>query len=248
MPRSPRLASRTTAAVQIIGVVAAAGMLAAGSRVRNRAYGSAEGLWRDTLDRSPANVRAFDNASVLALRAGREAGMLNLYDHYPAAATDFRAQARLALALSRRGDDAAAEMARARAIAGIEEAVRQHDNEADAWFHLGNLLRGSDSAAAERAYRRAAAADARHVDALANLGPLVAQRDRVEARALYEQALAIDPSHADAWNNLGVLLMREGDRAGAARCFREALAARPTLGSARVNLSRIEASPVRTEP
>jgi tetratricopeptide (TPR) repeat protein len=231
-----------------IGVVGIALVLAVVAQARTRAYGSASGLWLETLARRPANCRAFENASVFALRAGHEAEMLALYSRYPAAAGDFRAQARLALALERGGRMGEAAHARARAIALIDETLGGDDGNADAWFHLGNLLRASDPAGAERAYRNALAGRASHADAYANLGPLVALRDPAEARGFYEQALAIDPRHADAWNNLGVLLMREGERAGAGRCFREALAARPTLASARTNLARIEAAAGGPQP
>lgn len=227
---------RFPAAVAVAAVVAAAS-----AHARSAAYGSAAGLWADTLARAPANPRALENASVLALRTGSEAEMLALHAAFPqAAGADFRAQARAAAAFGRAGRAAEASAARQRAFTLIDEALARDAANADAWFHLGNLMRSTDKPEAERAYRRAVDCLPTHADARANLGALVALRDPTEARALYDQALAIDPANADAWNNLGVLLMRQGEPLEAARCFRAALAAVPTLPAARSNLARIE--------
>jgi len=76
------------------------------------------------------------------------------------------------------------------------------------------------------------------------LGTLTVRRNhdfRTEA-SLWRASLRANPANPRAHNNLGWALALEGDRAGAAACYRHALALDPGYAQARLNLEALEAS------
>ena len=226
--------SRTVA---FVAAATIAVFLAAATHVRNRAYATGPTLWADTLAKEPWNRRALGNLVSLLLREGRDDRILALYESLgDSLADDLDSQARLALVLARAGraDEAAA--ARSRALALARAAIEETPDDADVWFHLGNLLRQTDPVGAIDAFRRATRLDPRQADARANLGAMIAKTSPDEAEALYREALAIDPTHPDAHANLGVLAARRGDIATARRHLLEALEHMPTHAIARRNL------------
>lgn len=229
-----------------VGVLVAATIaiaLATATHIRNRAYATGPTLWADTLAKEPWNRRALGNLVSLLLRAGRDDRILSLYESLgDSIADDLDSQARLALVLARAGraDEAAA--ARDRALALARTAIRENPNDADAWFHLGNLLRKTDTVGAIDAFRHATRLDPWQADARANLGAMIAKTMPDEAKILYLEALDIDPTHPDAHANLGVLAARRGDITIARRHLLEALEHMPTHATARRNLE-VLASP-----
>ena len=55
----------------------------------------------------------------------------------------------------------------------------------------------------------------------------------------FERVTALRPDDANAWNDLGAVQAMRGDRAAARLAFERALAADPSLASARSNLERL---------
>jgi tetratricopeptide (TPR) repeat protein len=223
--------------VGLATAVTVALVLATATRVRNTAYATAPTLWADTLAKEPWNTRALGNLVSLLLRAGDDARVVSLYESLgDAVADNLEAQARLALLLTRAGRSADAVEAHRRAMALARGAVMTNPRDADAWFHLGNLLRNIDPTEAIGAFRRSTNLDPMQADARANLGAMIAKTDPAEAAAHYATALAIDPTHPDALANLGVLAARRGDVEAARRYLRAALESMPTHATARRNL------------
>ena len=54
------------------------------------------------------------------------------------------------------------------------------------------------------------------------------------------KAVEIYPKYARGWNNLGVILMREGDRAGAIDAWQKSIAADSKFPSGYLNMARVE--------
>ena len=69
-----------------------------------------------------------------------------------------------------------------------------------------------------------------------NLGVVASRRGQKDAVGYFERAVQADPADADYRFNLAVALYRSGDRAGAAKQAREALALRPYDGEAKAVL------------
>lgn len=120
------------------------------------------------------------------------------------------------------------------------DAEREPELGADAWFQEAFDLEAVSSERAREAYRRALAADPRHVEALLNLGRLLHEDGDAEAaEGLYRRALAADPGSSLAAFNLGVALedQRRPDEAAAA--YEQAVEADPDLAEAHFNLARL---------
>ncbi|NDC62600.1 MAG: hypothetical protein EBZ59_01110 [Planctomycetia bacterium] len=226
------------------GIAAAAGIalvLALAARARNEAYATAPALWADTFAKQPFNRRALHNLVAFLLERGQGDVVLELYDRLGRSLDDDLASlTRKAELLRVAGRVGEADAATAAAERLASRTLRLDPGDADAWFHLGNLLRGSRPDEAAEAFRRAASLDPRQSDARANLGALIARSLPEEAERLYREALAIDPIHPDAHVNLGVLLARRGDLAGARLHLEAALRSHPTHPVARANLERLE--------
>ena len=135
--------------------------------------------------------------------------------------------------------------ARSRALELARATVRDNPKDAETWFHLGNLLRKGDPAAAEAAFQRAVDLDPRQADARANLGGMIARRNPAAAEALYRQALAADPTHADALNNLATLLARQGDLDAAIDLLEIAIRHAPYHTAAQKNLRQLREAAAR---
>jgi len=207
---------------------------------RNAAFASLETIWADTLAKQPWNRRGLTNLVYAHQRNGRDDLVLDIYGKYAAAIADHApSQARRAVLLAKTGRTAEAEATRSRALELARATVRDNPRDAETWFHLGNLLRTADPAAAEAAFQRAVDLDPRQADARANLGGMIARRNPAAAEALYRQALAADPTHADALNNLATLLARQGDLDAAIALLEIAARHAPHHTSVQKNLRRL---------
>jgi tetratricopeptide (TPR) repeat protein len=102
------------------------------------------------------------------------------------------------------------------------EAIRINPQSAVRHYNLGNALQDQgklESAGIE--YREALRINPQYALAHNNLGNVLRNTD--EAIAEYHDAIRINPNLAQAHYNLGEALRRQGDRAGAARAFRDFL-------------------------
>ena len=230
-------------------------LIKAKSAARRGDADDARALYRQVLDRFPANKRAL--AALQALDAPPEAANSNggtpqqrRYDAMVAAyqagrmADCARDGALLArecphvhgvhnlqgAALLALGDNAAAEAAFARAIAADPAASASYNNLAIAQRRQGRL------AEAEATYRAVIARAPAYADARYNLANLLEETGRgEEAAKFYAQALDIDPGYVDAHYNLGNLHAQAGRRAEAIACYEAAIALRPDHSDAHNN-------------
>jgi predicted O-linked N-acetylglucosamine transferase (SPINDLY family) len=126
----------------------------------------------------------------------------------------------------------------ARARADCRAALDRAPSDATAWNLLGEILRSTDTAAAEGAWRQALEIDAANPEARFGLGNLFRDRgDPWAARREYERALGSAPEHPRLLNNLGLALEASGERARAEACYERVLAANPRHPDALGNLA-----------
>ena len=128
------------------------------------------------------------------------------------------------------------------AHAAAEAACRHAQQLAPAdpapWNMLGEVLRTTNAAAAEDAWRQALELDPDNAEARFHLGNLYRERGAPrEAIAEYERALALSPRHIGLLNNLGLALEAVGERDRAIECYRNALACAPNQPDALANLA-----------
>jgi tetratricopeptide (TPR) repeat protein len=230
----------------VCGVAIVALVLAATTFSRNAAFASLETIWADTLAKQPWNRRGLTNLVFAHQRNGRDDLVLDLYGKYAEAiANHAPSQARKTVLLAKTGRAAEAEAMRSRALELARATVRDNPKDVETWFHLGNLLRTADPAAAEEAFQRAIDLDPRQADARANLGGMIASRNPAAAETLYRQALAADPTHADALNNLATLLARQGDLDTAIDLLEIAIRHAPHHTAAQKNLRQLREAAAR---
>ena len=127
-----------------------------------------------------------------------------------------------------------------RAAADCRAALDRAPSDFAAWNLLGEIVRSSDPAAAEAAWRRALSLAPGDAEAHFHLGNLYRERgDPHAARREYELALASAPEHAGVRNNLGLAFEATGESYRAESCYREILAANPAQPDALGNLASL---------
>jgi predicted O-linked N-acetylglucosamine transferase (SPINDLY family) len=120
------------------------------------------------------------------------------------------------------------------------EDCRAATSDVAAWNRRGEILRATDPAAAEVAWRRAVELAPDNAEAHFQLGNLFRERGEPDAaRTEYERALASAPDHAGSINNLGLVLEALDDRERAEACYRQVLAANPQHPDALGNLASL---------
>jgi predicted O-linked N-acetylglucosamine transferase (SPINDLY family) len=121
----------------------------------------------------------------------------------------------------------------AESLALLRRATAQEPANAEALFHLGNLLSlRRDFPGAVDAYERALLFAPGHPELLINLGITLAQSgDTSHAEARYREALQRQPTHAGALGNLGQLLFQRESFAEALQIYDRLLAAMPRAGA-----------------
>ena len=121
-------------------------------------------------------------------------------------------------------------------------------NAAEQHFETACGLEDDDPERACEHYRRAIAADPKHVSAYINLGCLLHDLKRMdEADAVYQQGLAACDDTSVLWFNLGVLREDTGRIAEAVAAYRSALDADPELADAHFNIARLYAAIGRSQ-
>lgn len=117
-------------------------------------------------------------------------------------------------------------------------AIEHAPGDVPAWNLLGEILRATDVAAAEEAWRHALALDPSNAEASFYVGNLSRERgEPKEAILHYEHALVTAPGHSGVLNNLGLALEAIGERDRADACYRQVLDADPRQPDALGNLA-----------
>ena len=128
----------------------------------------------------------------------------------------------------------------ARSPEDCRAAIDRAPSDIAAWNRRGEILRATDPAAAEVAWRRAVELAPDNAEAHFQLGNLFRERGEPDAaRTEYERALASAPDHAGSINNLGLVLEALDDRERAEACYRRVLAANPQHPDALGNLASL---------
>jgi len=118
--------------------------------------------------------------------------------------------------------------------------ARNGTGAAEGWYERGCELEGSDTAAAEDAYRRALALEPSHAGALVNLGRLLHEAgDAVSAEEHYRRALAARPDDTTAAFNLGVALEDLGRDAQAIGAYERVVELDPEHADAHFNAAGV---------
>ncbi|MXW39702.1 MAG: tetratricopeptide repeat protein, partial [Synechococcus sp. SB0668_bin_15] len=113
-------------------------------------------------------------------------------------------------------------------ISLLREAIAVNPKHPQAYYNLGNVLRGGDLQAAIAYYRKAIAMDPNHPEVYVNLGNALREQDDLQgAIDAYRQALTIKPTIQGLHFHLGNTLMEQGDLQGAIGTYRQALAIKP---------------------
>ncbi len=224
---------RALQALAVLTVVLCAG-LAAATVARNAVWRDDYALWKDATEKAPTNARAWTNAGLAALNAGRldEARTLLTTAH---ALSPCYAYALLNLsALDRRAGNPAD------ALRWATEAVGCRPELALTHYYRAAALETNermDDALAE--YRTATRLDPGHPGAWHDEAKLLERREEwADAADAYERAFDLDPRRDDAGVEAGVIRHRRlGDPARAVALYRRVLAIMPTHYGARYQLS-----------
>jgi Tfp pilus assembly protein PilF len=267
--RTTHHAPRVVASAPLVlaGVVVVA--LASATVVRNRAYQSEFSIWKDTVEKRPANPRAhYSVARALSRQSQADAAIeeyrktLKLEPNYAEAYQNWGRE----LALQGKLDEAIAlfreavrvrpgyaqghfNLAHALAIRGESDAAAGHyriaiqiePNYSEAHNNLGLLLAAQGKLAEAAAELQAAIrADSDYARGHSSLGGVLAQQGKLDqAAAEWRRALEIIPDSADTHANLAGVLLLQGKPADAMAHYREAIAIRPDFADARFHLGRI---------
>ena len=99
----------------------------------------------------------------------------------------------------------------------IRKAVRLQPGYAEAYYNVGNVLKGQDKLAEAIAqYQEAVRLKPDFAEAYNNLGKTLQEQDELgTALACYQQALSLKADYAEAHSNLGSLLIKQGQLAEA---------------------------------
>ncbi|HET7536031.1 MAG TPA: tetratricopeptide repeat protein, partial [Candidatus Didemnitutus sp.] len=219
-------------ALTLVAVAAVA--LGATTFARNRVYGSELTLWRDAVEKSPGNSRAYYNLGLALRHAGRTDEAVIEFEHAIALRPE-HAYAHFQLGMIRfdardwRG-----------AAAQFEAAVAADPHYVAAHINLGNaLLQLGDSAAAMNHYQAALADEPGAVDARTNLaGLLIGEGRTAEASAMLREVVAAAPELAEAHYQLGRAL-ESSDPAAAEAEYREAVRLKPSYARGHLALGNL---------
>lgn len=199
---------------------------------RNRDYASEVGLWRDTVDKAPGNVRAQHNLGAALQKSGLAGEAIAAFEASLALdPTYFYAHVSLGNALCEQGRDP-------EAIAHFQAALRLEPRLPKACVNLGiALFRTGKTAEAITQFERGVAMDPGSPDARYNLGTALSLSGRMaEAVPHFRSAVALDPRQMKAWNSLGLALQQLGQIEDAMRQFEQALRVDPNNADAHLNL------------
>ncbi len=231
------LAARRTTSLVPGALVAILGIL---TWMQSGAYGDAETLYRQTVERNPDGWMAHNNLGGVLMRTpGRSAEAIAQLQEAlrlePGLAEAHNNLGLLLAGIPGRTPDA---------IAEFQAALRLRANYAEAHNNLGSTLSEIPGRAPEAIaeYEAALRIDPDYADAHNNLGSALSEnRDRLpEAIAQFEAALQLNPNLPEAHANLGVALTKVPDRMPeAVSHLQTALRMRPDMQPVRQLLAQI---------
>lgn len=231
--------TRPAAGWYALSIAAVVVGLAVRTLARNEQYRDPLGLWLDTVQKQPANARAWNNAGVLweargepPLALGHYRRAVELRPEYAEAAFN------LGLALERQGDLAGA-------IDWYRVAATHRPRDRDVW---GNLLAALAAAGrlpeAEPLLRAAAERDPNAAAVLTHWAELLAMQGALrEALPAAHRATELAPDWAQAWFVYGSVLRDTGERDAARRAVLRGLELEPSNERARALLEALDAAP-----
>jgi protein O-mannosyl-transferase len=230
-PHVPRVVA--SALCVLAGVVVVA--LGWATLVRNRAYQSEFSIWKDTVEKRPANPRAHYSVARALSKQG----------HADAAIEEYRKTLRLepnyAEAYQNWGRELALQGKLDEAIELFREAVRVRPNYPQGHFNLAHALaiHGQPEAAAGH-YRIAIQLEPNYPEARNNLGLLLAGQGKLaEAAAELQEAIRSNPDYARGHSSLGGVLAQQGKLNQAAAEWRRALEINPDSADTHANLAGV---------
>lgn len=233
------LAARTPARRRAAAAVAVAAVLAAGALTvrRNEDYRTVLTLYRDTVEKRPANGFARYNLAKVLADAGAHAEAVV---HFEAAARLMPGIAYIPFNLA---NSLAALGRTPDAVAALETALRLDPRYARAHFNLGLLRLGAgDRAAAATHFRTALDLDPAYLEARGNLGGVLLELGRLDDARVHLEAVArARPDAVEAHFGLGNLHLLQRRWADAALAFETVLRLRPDLAVARERLAQARA-------
>lgn len=190
----------------LVGIVAVA--LGAATFARNRVYGSAESLWRDTVEKRPENARAHNNLGLALSVAGRPDEAMGEFER----AIDL--QPNHAFAHFNLGNLLTADGRWEEAASHYRAALEADPGYVSARVNLGQALQqlGRPDEAITQ-YEKAIAEDPGANDARTNLAALLIDSGRPsEAISMLHTVIAVAPDIAEAHYHLGRALEKSGAR------------------------------------
>lgn len=204
---------------------------------RTRLWADAESLWADSLRKSPAKARPYNNLGGALIRKGRIEEALPYLEKAVAISPAYAdALYNLGFALLRLGRTAEGAERMRQSLRIDPDNFMAHNNLAIACMLTGDL----DTAEAH--LREAVRLRPEEALGRNNLGVLLNRRGRPqEAAVQFAEAIRIAPGYAEAFNNWGVALREMGRHLEAADRFRRALQLQPDYAAARRNLQEVEA-------
>lgn len=201
--------------------------------LRNHDYRSDVSIWRDTVQKRPANALAHEMYGAALDGAGQHASAVTEYT------TALKLYPRSAFAQDRLGEDLMREGKTAEAITCFENALQIQPDFIDAHNNLGIAFATSGHAAeAARHFEAALRINPEFADAHYNLGNLLsAAGDASEAIAHYETALRLRPDYFEARFNLANSEADSGRIESSIADYARALELRPAHPRAHYNFA-----------
>jgi len=118
-----------------------------------------------------------------------------------------------------------------------QQQIAANGNDAEAWVKQGDSYAAMGNPfQAAGSYRHALSLRSRLADAQMGLGRLALQQNPAEAIGWFQKVLAVHKDDTAALNDLGIAQDLAGQHIAAQASYRQALAIRPDLNAAQVNL------------
>ena len=195
---------------------------------REGQLGEAERLYRQVLDREPANGLAWYLFAMLRLQQSRAAEALDAVEQA------LKRDPNILPALHLRGVLLQGLGQHRQALASFDSVIAKTPDHAEAWYNRGVVLSELGRAAdALASFDKTLALRPDNADAWNNRGAALKALGQFEtALESYARAIKLKPGWADAWNNRGIALEEIGRRDEAVAAFDKAVAARPDYAEA----------------
>ncbi len=202
---------------------------------RNEIYSNPVDLWRDTVEKRPANDRAQLNLAVAYLKDNRRADarrhLSRALELNPANA---QAWINLGVLCAQTGQ-------LAEAFTSFEKAAHLEPGLAEAHYNLGWIfLKTGRYADAAKSFVQAIRLNPDYSDAHNNLATILISAGKYQAAiAHYSQAIRVSPSDAEIYANRAEAYLHLGQRAEALADYRAALLLRPDFEAVRRQLESL---------